>query len=75
MLRQILAEDRWGNPRLSRSQWWVRSGPVVGLIVALLAVWAILAVLGLAIKGLIRLFVVGLILFVVTGIFGRLCRA
>jgi hypothetical protein len=52
---------------LSRSQWSVRSGPIVELIVALLVIWAILAVLSLVSKGLIWLFVVGLIL-VVTGI-------
>jgi hypothetical protein len=47
---------------------------MVGLIVALLVIWAVLAVLGLVIKGLIWLFIVGLILFVVTGIFGWLRR-
>jgi hypothetical protein len=44
------------------------------MIVVLLVVWAILAVLSLVITGLIGLFVVGLILFVVTGIFGGLRR-
>lgn len=47
---------------------------MVGLLITLLVIWAILAVLGIAIKGLFWLFVVGLILFVGTGIAGWLRR-
>jgi hypothetical protein len=47
---------------------------MVGLIVALLVIWVILAVLGLVIKGLFWLFVIAAVLFVVTGIFGWLRR-
>jgi len=43
---------------------------MVGLIVTLLVIWLILAVLGLVIKGLFWLFVIGAILFVVTGAMG-----
>ena len=43
---------------------------MVGLIVTLLVIWLILAVLGLVLKGLFWLFVVGAILFVLTGVFG-----
>lgn len=43
---------------------------MVGLIVALLVIWLIVACIGIAIKGLLWLFVVGLILFVVTTAFG-----
>jgi hypothetical protein len=41
-----------------------------GLIVALLVIWSVVAVLGLVLKGLFWLFVVGAILFVATGVFG-----
>jgi hypothetical protein len=44
------------------------------LIIALLVVWLILAVLGLVLKGLFWLFVIGAILFVVTGIMGFVRR-
>jgi hypothetical protein len=47
---------------------------MIGLIVTLLIIWAVLAVLGLAIKGLFWLFVIGLILFVATGIIGWVRR-
>jgi hypothetical protein len=43
---------------------------MVGLIVTLLVIWLILAVLGLVLKGLFWLFVIGVILFVLTGVFG-----
>jgi len=46
------------------------SGAMVGLIVTLLVIWLILAVLGLVLKGLFWLFVIGAILFVLTGVFG-----
>jgi hypothetical protein len=49
-------------------------GGMVGLIVTLLVIWLILAVLGLVIKGLFWLFVVGAILFVLTGGLGWLRR-
>jgi hypothetical protein len=42
-------------------------GAMVGLIVTLLVIWLILAVLGLVIKGLFWLFIIGAILFVLTG--------
>jgi hypothetical protein len=47
---------------------------MVGLLVTLLIIWAILAVLGLALKGLFWLFIVGLILFVATGVIGWVRR-
>ncbi len=47
---------------------------MLGLILTLLVIWLILAVLGIVIKGLFWLFIVGLILFVATGIFGWVRR-
>jgi hypothetical protein len=47
---------------------------MMGLIATLLVIWLILAVLGLFIKGLFWLFVIGAILFVVTGVFGWIRR-
>ena len=40
----------------------------------LLVVWLILAVLGLALKGLFWLFIIGLVLFIATGIVGFIRR-
>jgi hypothetical protein len=47
---------------------------MMGLVVALLVVWLILAVLGLVVKGLFWLFIIGAILFVATGILGWIRR-
>ncbi len=41
-----------------------------GLLFLLLAAWIVVSVLGLIIKGLIWLFVIGVILFVATSVFG-----
>ncbi len=43
---------------------------MLAIIGVLLVIWVVLAVLGLAVKGLFWLFVVGLILFLATGAFG-----
>jgi hypothetical protein len=43
---------------------------MVYLILILLALWLFLAILGVLIKGLFWLFVIGVILFVVTSVFG-----
>lgn len=42
----------------------------MGLIVALLVLWLVLAVLGFVIKSLLWLAIVGLILFAATAVFG-----
>jgi hypothetical protein len=47
---------------------------MVGLIVALLVIWVILAVLGFAIKGLFWLAIIGIVLFVITAIVGFIRR-
>jgi len=47
---------------------------MLGLILTLLVIWLVLAILGIAVKGLFWLFIVALILFVVTGIFGWVRR-
>lgn len=41
-----------------------------GLLLLLLAAWIVVSILGLVIKGLIWLFVIGVILFIVTSVFG-----
>jgi hypothetical protein len=46
----------------------------MGLIVALLVIWLVLAVVGLVLKGLFWLFVIGAILFIATGVFGWIRR-
>lgn len=47
---------------------------MLGLIITLLVVWLVLIVLGVAIKGLFWLVVVGVVLFVATAIFGFIRR-
>jgi uncharacterized membrane protein YesL len=48
---------------------------MVVLVVLLLVVWAVLAVIGLAFKGLLWLFFIGLILFVGTSIISWVRRS
>lgn len=47
---------------------------MVGLIIALLVIWAVLAVVGFAVKGLVWLAILGIILFVGTAAFGGFRR-
>ncbi len=42
----------------------------MGLIVALLVIWAVLALLGFVIHGLFWLAIIGIVLFLLTGGFG-----
>ncbi len=51
-----------------------RKGVVVGILVGLLVIWAILVVLGIVIKGLFWLIIVGAVLFVATGVIGFVKR-
>jgi hypothetical protein len=44
----------------------------MGLIIGLLVLWVVLAVVGFAVKSLLWLAIVGIVLFVTTGIFGGL---
>lgn len=50
-----------------------RRGMVI-LVVVLLALWLILAIIGFAIKGLIWIAVIGIVLFIATGLIGALRR-
>lgn len=43
---------------------------MIGLIIVLLVVWAILAILGFTLHGLVWLAIIGIILFVATGAIG-----
>ena len=45
-----------------------------GLIIGLLVLWVVLAVIGFVVKSLFWLAIVGIILFVATGIFGAMRR-
>jgi hypothetical protein len=45
------------------------------LLVVLLVVWLVLAILGFVIKGLVWLAIIGIILFIATGIWGWIRRA
>jgi hypothetical protein len=42
----------------------------VGLIIALLVVWLVFVIVGFAIKALLWLAIVGIVLFLATGIYG-----
>jgi len=46
----------------------------MGIIIGLLILWLILSVVGFTVKGLIWLAIIGLALFVITGIFGFIRR-
>jgi type IV secretory pathway VirB3-like protein len=46
----------------------------VGLIIALLVLWLIFAVVGFVVKSLFWLAILGIVLFVVTGVFGAVRR-
>ena len=47
---------------------------MLGLIALLLIVWLVLAVLGFVVKGLFWLAIIGIILFLITGIVGLVRR-
>ncbi|MBV8541906.1 MAG: hypothetical protein JO063_02940 [Pseudonocardiales bacterium] len=44
----------------------------MGLILGLLVLWVVLVVIGFAVKALLWLAIVGLVLFVLTGVFGMI---
>ncbi|WP_410671580.1 hypothetical protein [Amycolatopsis sp. cmx-4-68] len=46
----------------------------MGLLIGLLVIWAVLVVLGIVIKGLFWLIIVGAVLFVATGVIGFVKR-
>jgi hypothetical protein len=46
----------------------------MGLIIGLLVLWVVLAVIGFAVKSLFWLAIVGIVLFVATGVFGAIRR-
>jgi hypothetical protein len=46
----------------------------MGLIIALLVLWLIFAVVGFAVKSLFWLAILGIVLFIATGVFGAVRR-
>jgi len=46
----------------------------MGIIIGLLVIWLILSIVGFVVKGLIWLAIIGLVLFVATGVWGWLKR-
>jgi hypothetical protein len=42
----------------------------MGIIITLLIIWLVLSILGFVVKGLLWLAIIGLILFVATGVWG-----
>ena len=54
-------------------QWHYREAvAVVGLIIGLLVIWLVLVVVGFAVKALLWLAIVGIVLFIATGVFGAI---
>ncbi|MEP6478905.1 MAG: hypothetical protein ABJB03_05905 [Rhodoglobus sp.] len=47
---------------------------MIGLVIFLLILWVVLSVVGFAVKGLFWLAIIGIILFIATGIFGFIRR-
>ncbi len=45
---------------------------MMGVIILLLAIWLLLAIIGIAVKGLLWLAIVGLVLLVLTTAFGAI---
>jgi uncharacterized membrane protein YccC len=52
----------------------LEGGAVVGLIIGLLVLWLILTVVGFVIESLFWLAIVGIVLFIATGVFGAVRR-
>lgn len=48
----------------------MRRSPWLTLLVALLVLWVVLALIGLLVKGLFWLLVIGVVLFALTALFG-----
>jgi LPXTG-motif cell wall-anchored protein len=46
----------------------------MGLIIALLVIWLVFSIIGFVVEGLIWLAVIGLVLFVATGVWGWVKR-
>lgn len=46
----------------------------MGLIIALLIIWLALVIIGFAIKALLWLAIVGIVLFIATGVYGAIRR-
>ncbi|TQJ41684.1 hypothetical protein FBY33_3801 [Arthrobacter sp. SLBN-112] len=46
----------------------------MGIIIGLLVIWLILSIVGFVVKGLLWLAIIGLVLFVATGVWGWLKR-
>jgi predicted cobalt transporter CbtA len=44
----------------------------MGLIIALLALWLVFVIVGFAVKALLWLAIVGIVLFIATGIYGAM---
>ncbi|MFT4122261.1 MAG: hypothetical protein QM635_00335 [Microbacteriaceae bacterium] len=47
---------------------------MLGLVIFLLVLWAVLAILGFVVKGLLWLAIVGLVLFAITALIGFIRR-
>ena len=47
---------------------------MLGLVIFLLVLWVVLSIAGFAIKGLFWLAIIGIVLFIATGIFGLIRR-
>jgi uncharacterized membrane protein YccC len=63
-----LGRRRRGTSRQSKEE------VVVGIIIGLLVLWVIVAVVGFTVKSLLWLAIVGIVLFVATGIVGGVRR-
>lgn len=44
----------------------------MGLIIGLLVIWLVLVIVGFAVKALLWLAIVGIVLFIATGVFGAI---
>lgn len=58
----------------ARSDGWGPRVGLMGIIIGLLVLWLILSIVGFVVKGLLWLAIIGLVLFVATGVWGWLKR-
>lgn len=74
MSERVALARWWRVPRYCPlvDQWHYRKATVVGLIIGLLVIWLVLVVVGFAVKALLWLAIVGIVLFIATGVFGAI---
>ena len=69
---KLITAGNPGDHRPHQGVGGIRGGAIMGLILGLLVLWVVLVIVGFTIKALLWLAIVGIVLFVVTGVFGAI---